>query len=695
MARNSHRKYPQASRRFYDESNGLPSSQVHAVVRRGNEIWAGTDRGIAEQRKGAWKSRSEPGWPSGKVDKLFASRKGTVVARCDGETMAFVRGRWSKGGGPVGFVAAAEDQSGTIWALSGDGLWSFGEGGWKLRKDNDDEIVFTDFIWRREDRGVAASRDGLFFLQGKRLYWYIIEAHEEGLLSKDVRGLCEDSWGDLWIATNRGISIYRPPNGWSSLAGADGLPIENLTKAKAGPAGTLWFGSDNGLLRLKDGAWSYYASKRYLPDDRVNDILPGAKGDVWVATPGGISHITFEDMSLSQKAEHYARLTEKHHKRRGYVTVRWLKEPGNLDSGHVEISDNDGTWTGLYLAAQSFRYAVTKDPGVKRLISESLNALLDLETVTGIPGFPARAARIEGEPGYGNGHHEWHLSADGKTEWKGDTSSDEIDAQFFGLSICYDLAANEDERARIRATVKRIMDYIVAKGYLLVECDGKPTTWGVWAPKLLNEDDRWRMQRGLNSLEIISHLKVAHHMTGDQRYQAEYEKMVKEHHYALNSIKQRITILGRHTWHDDQLAMLSYYPLLLYEKDPDLRQILLLGLERTWQQLKEMRFAFWNFIYGAVTGEPCETEASVDFLARLPLDLVKWDIKNSVRADVKRNPEDPSLALIPIPADERTIENSDGCAFRIDGGFRGMAAQDGTIYLLPYWMARHHGLIDG
>lgn len=672
----------------------MPSNAVHAMARRGNEIWAGTERGIAVYARGSWKPRMERGWPAGRVDRLYALSKGMVVARCDGKTMVFERGRWSDDAGPVGLVGAVEDQQGTIWALSADGLWTLGDKGWKLRKANDDAVVFTDFIWLREERGVAGTTDGLFFLQGKRLYWYIVEAHEEGLLSEDVRALCEDTWGDLWIATDRGISIYRPPNGWCSLTGADGLPIESLTKARAGPPGVLWFGSDSGLLRLRDGVWNYYASRRYLPDDRVNDILPGAKGDVWVATPGGISHITYENMTLAEKADRYARLTERYHKRRGYVTVRWLKEPGNLESGHVEISDNDGTWTGLYLAAQSFRYAVTKDPEVKRLVSESLDALLYLEAVTGIPGFPARAVRVEGEPGFGNGHPEWHRCADGKTEWKGDTSSDEIDGQFFGLSICYDLAADEDERARIRATVKRIVDYIISNGYLLVDCDGKPTTWGVWAPELLNRDDRWRMQRGLNSLEMISHLKVAYHMTGERKYQDEYEKMVKMHHYALNSIKQRITVLGKHTWHDDQLAMLSYYPLLLYEKDPDLRQILLLSLERTWQQLREMRYPLWNFIYGAVTRKPCDSEASVDFLARLPLDLVKWDIKNSVRADLKRNPEDPSLAAVPIPADERTIENSDGCFFRIDGGFHGMAAQDGTIYLLPYWMARYHGLID-
>jgi len=687
-------RYPQASRIFYDDSDDLPSKDVRSLaMRRGGEIWAGTGSGIARFRKGKWESKTDPGWPDGNVDGLHCFNGG-IVASSDGEAMIYSRGRWSRPGGPVNIAGAAQDQEGTLWAVAENGLWSLDGRKWNLRKRNDDGIRFTDFIWQERGRGVASTRDGLFFLQGKRLYWYLLESHEDKLVSNDVRSLREDGRGNIWCATDSGISIYTPPNGWCNLAGRDGVPIEELTAIENGVPGTLWFGSDLGLMRLMDGEWKYMASRRYLPDDRVNSILPVPDGDVWIGTPCGVSHITFRGMTLAEKAGHYAKLTEKHHKRHGFCTIRWMSEPGNLDSGFVEVSDNDGTWTGLYLASLCFRYAVKREPSIKRLISESLGAMLFLEEITPVPGLPARSVRFRDDPSFGDGHPEFHLTPDGKNEWKSDTSSDEIDAHYFSLSICHDLAANEKEKAKIGKMVGRMTDHIIDNDYYLLDADGKPTTWGVWSPERLNDDDRWRMQKGLNSLEIISHLKTAHHITGKKRYLQEYERLTGDKHYALNSVKQRITIMGHHTWHDDQLAMLSYYPLLLYEDDPDLRQILLLGLERTWRELREMRYPFWNFIYGAVTGKPCDVGASVDHFARLPLDLVKWSIKNGVRADFRRNPEDPGLALVPFPADERTIENSDGCFFRIDGGNNGMVAQDGTIYLLPYWMGRYHGLIE-
>ncbi len=690
----SEERFPQPHRTFYGESDGLPSDRIHALARWSDEVWAGGEAGISRFEDGGWRPCTEDDWPQGRIEKLFTFESGTAVAAGKGDTWVYGNGGWGHAEEPGRLVGAAEDQSGCLWALASDGLWQVKGGEWDLRKSNSDDIEFNDFIWLKGSRGVAASRDGLFFLQGKRPYWYIVQERQEGLLSNRARSVSEDANGHIWVATDRGISIYMPPNGWCSLTGEEGLPIEDLSGVEIGVDGTIWLSSLNGLIRLRDGRWKYYASKRYLPSDLILDMLPGDGGDIWAATDDGVSHIEFDEMTLEQKAEHYAELTERHHKRRGYVTIRWLESPGDLDTGYVEISDNDGTWTGLYLAAQCFRYAVTKSKDVKELISGSLQAMLDLERVTGIPGLPARSVRKRGEHGFGDGHPEFHRTPDGETEWKGDTSSDEIDAHFFALSICHDLGADDEERGQIEGMVSRVMDYIIENDYLLIDQDGEPTTWGVWSPSLLNDDDKWRMQRGLNSLEILSHLKTAHHITGNERYLDEYMRLIKDHHYALNTIKQRITILGQHTWHDDELAMLSYYPLLLYERDSALRQLFLTSLERTWRDLRQMRYPLWNFIYRAVTGRGCQEAMAMDYLVRLPLDLVRWTVKNSLRADIQRDPDDPSLARVPIDADERPIEGTDGCQLRLDGGRDGMVAQDGTIYLLPYWMGRYHGFIQ-
>ena len=195
-----------------------------------------------------------------------------------------------------------------------------------------------------------------------------------------------------------------------------------------------------------------------------------------------------------------------------------------------------------------------------------------LERISGIPGFVARSVLPIDDDSWKHGG-EWHKSADGKWWWKGDTSSDEVDGHFFAYSIYHDIAATDEERKEIAAYVARITDHIIDHDFYYVGRPGQPTTWGVWAPEKLNHDLKRLGDRGLNSLEILSHLKVADHIVaGNPRYAAAAKELIEKHSYATN------TVLQKHTWpmemtnhSDDELAFTAYYPLVIYERDPELR----------------------------------------------------------------------------------------------------------------------------
>ena len=202
-----------------------------------------------------------------------------------------------------------------------------------------------------------------------------------------------------------------------------------------------------------------------------------------------------------------------------------------------------------------------------------MQALLRLETITGISGFPARAICHVDEPQFAQrslrSDSEWHESPVEKGwYWKGETSSDELDGHYFGWYVFYELAANEQEKLAVRAVVKRVTDHILDHGYSLVDIDGKPTTWGYWSPEKLNDDPVWWPERGLNSLEMLSHLKVAYHIVAEPRYERAYRELIQKHHYAINTLHAKVP---GGVSHDDQLLFLSYYPLLQLEKEPGLR----------------------------------------------------------------------------------------------------------------------------
>ena len=76
-------------------------------------------------------------------------------------------------------------------------------------------------------------------------------------------------------------------------------------------------------------------------------------------------------------------------------------------------------------------------------------------------------------------------------------------------------------------------------------------------------------ETGLRALHILSHLRVAMHLTANPqyraKYQAAYDDLIETHRYHLLTRNQKIMVPGHINHSDDELAFLSFYPLLRYE----------------------------------------------------------------------------------------------------------------------------------
>src|SRR4029453_16562683 len=83
------------------------------------------------------------------------------------------------------------------------------------------------------------------------------------------------------------------------------------------------------------------------------------------------------------------------------------------------------------------------------------------------------------------------------------------------------------------------------------------------------------------------------------KYRDAYDHLIKMRRYDLLTRNQKIAIPGHINHSDDELAFLSYYPLLQYETDPHERTIYKQSLERSWQVERPERNPLWNAIYAA------------------------------------------------------------------------------------------------
>ena len=256
--------------------------------------------------------------------------------------------------------------------------------------------------------------------------------------------------------------------------------------------------------------------------------------------------------------------------------------------------------------------------------------------------------------------------------------------------------ADEGERAAVSAAADRVAGHVLDHGLRLVNVDGQPTRWGRWAP-----EDLWSMpnETGLGALGVLSALKVAHQVTGRARYHEAYRELIDKERYHLLVRNQKVNIPGRVNHSDDQLAFLSFYPLLRYESDPALRGVYLQALDRSAAVERPERNPLFNFIHAAVGGRSEAGRAdALRTLREIPLDLVSWTMANSHRRDLVLDPVPDRFgraqSLLVIPADERPVMKWNQNPYALDGGDGGRTEDDGAFFLLPYWLGRYHGLVD-
>ncbi len=425
-----------------------------------------------------------------------------------------------------------------------------------------------------------------------------------------------------------------------------------------------------------------------------------------------------------------------------------LPKAGDKSEWTQHDSDNDGLWTAMYGAGECFAYGATKDPLAKTRARKAFEALRFLSLVTqggehpAPPGFPARSILPTSGPDpnlqdsrerdvrmRARRDHRWKIlsprwpkSADGKWYWKTDTSSDELDGHYFFYGLYYDLAAETpQEKEDVRELVRAITDHLLQHNYSLVDWDGTPTRWAVFDPFSLNEDKDFWAGRGLNSLSILSYLKVAEHITGDAKYRRAYDLLVKQHSYATNAMVPKIsTGPGSGNQSDDEMAFMSYYGLLKYETDDSLLQKYAYSLANYWAVERLEMNPFFNFVAAAgltgrkftdafrtqdLTPRGVWLEDSVNTLRRLPLDRIDWRHTNSHRKDIihlrRYIAEDDEMrgAGYPrngkaLPVDERFFEFWNHNPYRLDTGGNGHALGDGAVFLLPYYMGLYHGYLQ-
>lgn len=549
------------------------------------------------------------------------------------------------------------------------------------------------------DKVCAANSRCIQRMEGKRRSWRCIFPDHSTMPLIEINAICFDKIGHLLVGAKEGLFIYDYKNGWYSHKEISALPRETVYSVTVGDDGSILAGTDAGAVLIKNGLAKYLPAARYAYFPDVKKVAFKGK-DIYTVSEGGIVKVYEKEMTLFDKAVHFFEETEKYFPRKdGYIT----NITGELKEGSFsDISDNDGLWTHTYLASLCLWYDKTKDEKILKAARRYKDAMLILTRATEIKGFTARAVRYPDEKTWGQGletqeiGNEWHRSSDGTYEWLGETSSDEMTGHYVGFSLYYDLCADEAEKEEIREAICNITDHIMEHDGYLYDWDNKPTTWACWNENALNNDSMWTWEKGVNSLEMLTFLKITHHMSGDEKYLNKYNSLIKDHHFLINAAYHKRA--DGHTCHiDDNLAMFNTFAYLRLEKDPAIRQYILLGLASHYEYEKVESNPYFAFVYKGFTDAPCDVDTMVKHLKDHPYEIEKCSMYNSMRRGIEYDDEpvywgEAPRIKTPLAWDERPYSRLGLNAFEVDGEKR--RHESGLTYLLLYWLGRYFDIIE-
>jgi len=410
--------------------------------------------------------------------------------------------------------------------------------------------------------------------------------------------------------------------------------------------------------------------------------------------------IAREKISLLEKAMQLEALIQKRHLTPDGLLAYGvsLASPTSEEVAGMAFSDM-AIWSGCYVAAQAFRYAVTGDPATKSQVRRSIEGLYLLQEVTGKPGLLARGVKRwdEKNPEVGP---EWHRGSGqfSDYQWLGDVSTDQVDGVIFGYAVAFDLIDDPALRKSIAVHVKAIADHLIDHGMTIQDVNGQRTKHGDLTVGLFSEP--------LNALIALAVVKAAYHMTQDEKYQGKYLDLVRRQGYHKRVVKARDpwweTFTGvNHS--DNNLAFLADHTLLRYEKDPPLLDYYLKSLNRAWSVVRDEGNPLFTFIYYALLPPQKRDQPmlfhAVETLSLFPVDRRNYRVVNSTEPNncisFRKDRFGRKQACEPVPMDRRPADVFEWKEnpYRLDGGGEGNLEFSGVDYLLPYWMGRYHGFI--
>ena len=331
--------------------------------------------------------------------------------------------------------------------------------------------------------------------------------------------------------------------------------------------------------------------------------------------------------------------------------------------GYTRCGDS-ALWTGAYLAAEAFRYKVTRAADAFNNVKTALAGLKALADVTGdnrlarcrVLAASPYAAGIESEEEANVIHQNppWI--------WVDNTSRDQVVGAFFGLGAAYDLVDDAGVKGDIADLTTRLIGFIAQHQ---------------WSP---NDDASNTFVLRPEELQML--VQVARHVNPSNSINVPSLLPV--------NTGAKFDVVSNSSYFKFNLDYMSFYNLVRLQNNSD--------NQAAYQIVRAYTASHQNAFFDMVDAALEGANASRDAEMRSLLDQWLQRPKRETYVDLSHTvPVCGSEACQPIPVPLRpTLEflwQID--PFQLAGGGDGTIEGSGIDYILPYWMGRYYGAIAG
>lgn len=337
--------------------------------------------------------------------------------------------------------------------------------------------------------------------------------------------------------------------------------------------------------------------------------------------------------------------------------------------GYTRCGDS-ALWTGHYLAAEAFRYNVTRAPDALANAKNTIAGIKALVDVTGTNEL-ARCLVVASSPFAGGIQRE--ESAHGIHQappfvWVGNSSRDQYAGVVFGLAVAYDMVDDAAVKSSITDLITRVIEY--PRGH------------------------NWTSQNGdflVRPDFIATFLAVGRHIN-PSRFNGD---TFTEQFLLSTGVGLPISVEARNddSYFKFNLDYINFYNLV--RLDPDT------GITDARSAYNTLRAhtaghqnAFFNAIDRALNGPSPARDAETAMLLEQWLQRPRRDFYvDASNAVSVCGPQ--ACQPVPVPLRPPTDFIWQRSPFQLNGGAIGTIETAGIDYILPYWMARYYGVFSG